>query len=321
MRKARLMEPILIDPRIRRNRIKREAGTAFFIAAFIIGLFSSFIPRQAPSIQPSVAVASSTPNAFAHISLQARAAIVYDLAQHKTLFAKNADAQLPLASITKLLTVYTAVKKLGLNAPITITRADIETEGNSGFDPGEVFTLKNLARYTLNGSINDGAAAIAATMAKRTHTPLSSLLASSADAIGLSQTYALDGTGLDSSATVAGGYGSPRDVALLADALLKEAPSIVSVTTHLTATLTSNNYHIVHVTRNTDQYVTTFPRVLLSKTGYETLGGGNLVVIFDAAFNHPIAVVALGSTEKGRFTDVGKLIDATLAHFAGTSSL
>ncbi|HQU07798.1 MAG: hypothetical protein B7X04_00945 [Parcubacteria group bacterium 21-54-25] len=315
------MEALEFDPRTRRRRIRREAGTALLASAVVLGGFLLLFPRSVPSTMPSpVVVASSTPNAFENLPLHAKAAIVYDLAKHKTLFSKNATAQLPLASITKLLTVYTAVKELGLNAPITITRANIETEGNSGFDPGEVFSLKDLARYTLTGSINDGAAAIAATTATRTNTTIPSMLEASAVAIGLSQTYALDGTGLDSSTMVSGGYGSPRDVALLAGALLKEAPSIASATTHLSATLTSN-YGITHVTRNTDQYVTTMPRILLSKTGYTDLAGGNLVVIFDVAFDHPIAVVALGSTEKGRFTDVNTLIAATLAHFAGVSSL
>jgi D-alanyl-D-alanine carboxypeptidase len=65
--------------------------------------------------------------------------------------------------------------------------------------------------------------------------------------------------------------------------------------------------------------VNRFPDLLLSKTGYTDLAGGNLVIVYDAGINHPIAIVVLGSTEDGRFTDVSQLIAATLAHFGGTT--
>jgi D-alanyl-D-alanine carboxypeptidase len=71
--------------------------------------------------------------------------------------------------------------------------------------------------------------------------------------------------------------------------------------------------------KNTNQGVVQVPGALLSKTGFTDLAGGNLVVVFDAGMAHPVAVVVLGSTVEGRFTDVKRLMDATLAHFAGTT--
>ncbi len=255
-------------------------------------------------------------NAFSGISIRGKAAIVYDLATHKILFAKNAEAQLPLASVTKLLTIYSAVKYLGIGADIPITRADVLVYGDSGFDPGEIFKLGTLARLTLAASVNDGAAAIARTTALYVKKNVPNLLSSVADAAGLVQMYTLNGSGLDSNASVSGGYGSPYDVALLAGKLIIEAPSIVSATTKPIVTAVSLD-GISHTKRNTNPDVTKIAGILLSKTGYTTLAGGNLVVVFDASFEHPIAVVVLGSTEKGRFQDVQKLIDATRAYLAG----
>lgn len=315
------MDELEQEKHVRNARIKREAGTALLLAALVLGIFVLFLPQRSPKVANlQNTTASSTPNAYAFVTVQAKAAIVYDLAKHKILFAKNSSAQLPLASITKLLTIYTAVKELGMDAPIPITYADIKVDGDSGFKPGEVFRLKNLSRITLAASINDGAAAIARATAAHEGIPVPRMLADSAAALGLSQIYALNGTGLDPNTAISGGYGSTYDVALLAGAFLKEAPGIAEATTQSTVTATSN-IGLVHTKKNTDPYVTTMPRVLLSKTGYETLGGGNLVVIFDAAFNHPIAVVVLGSTEKGRFTDVNTLIAATFAHFADIKTL
>src|SRR4051812_8490900 len=43
---------------------------------------------------------------FPAVALQARAAIVYDAQTREVLFEKNADAQVPLASLTKIMTAY-----------------------------------------------------------------------------------------------------------------------------------------------------------------------------------------------------------------------
>jgi len=67
--------------------------------------------------------------------------------------------------------------------------------------------------------------------------------------------------------------------------------------------------------------VGTIPRLLLSKTGYTDLAGGNLALVFDAGIMHPIAVIVLGSSKSARFTDGTALVAATLAHFAGVASL
>jgi len=302
------------------TNFKREAGVALLFGVFILAIVYTLPNKSAPVKTSTVAVASPSKSAYYNIPLHAKSAIVYDLATHKALFTKNANAQLPLASITKLLTVYTAIKKLGISTPIAITHNDIAVEGNSGFSPGEKFSVRALARITLTGSINDGAAALARVTAQRTGMAIPQMLAGSAAALHLSQTYALDGSGLDTSNTISGSYGSAHDVALLAGALLSEAPNIVSATTHLSDTEISRE-GISHTKKNTNAHVSTTPRILLSKTGYTTLAGGNLVVVFDASFNHPIAVVVLGSTETGRFIDVDTLIDATLAHFANVSSL
>jgi D-alanyl-D-alanine carboxypeptidase len=73
--------------------------------------------------------------------------------------------------------------------------------------------------------------------------------------------------------------------------------------------------------KNTDPFVGTLPRLLLSKTGYTDLAGGNLSLVFDAGINHPIAVVVLGSSKNERFTDGTALVAATIEHFADISSI
>lgn len=303
------------------SRSMREAGFALLFASFILALFI-FIPQTFEKSVPApiVATVEPIPNAYADVSVEAKAAIVYDLTTGETLYAKNAEAQLPLASLTKLLTVYAALSVLSPSTPITIPAEVAKMEAPHAFNVGQTFTLSDLARLTLTASLNDGAAAIAITTAERQNTSQSAMLAGAAAALSLSQTYAMNGSGLDMSSTISGGYGSAHDVAVLAGALVKIAPAIAAATTRDSAQAVSEGGTSFSV-KNTDPVTMSISRLLLSKTGYTDLAGGNLALVFDAGIEHPIAVIVLGSSKESRFTDGTTLVNATLAHFAGVSAL
>ena len=304
-----------------RNRSGREVGIALVIASCLLGVLL-FVPLGSKkSSAPVEAVATSTaPDAFAGVPLEAKAAIVYDLVTGETLYARNADAQLPLASLTKLLTVYAALNELSPNTPITISADAARLEAPHAFSAGQVFALSDLARLTLTASLNDGAAAIAVATAERENRSQTEMLAGAAAALGLSQTYAVNGSGLDVNSAISGGYGSARDLARLAGALVHKAPTIADATTESSAQASSSGGTTFSV-KNTDPMVMTIPRLLLSKTGYTDLAGGNLALVFDSGIGHPIAIVVLGSSKTSRFTDGTTLVAATLAHFAGVASL
>ncbi len=299
----------------------REAGFALLGASLVLALFLYFPLKPAhPAPVPTAVATSTAPDAYASIPLEAKAAIVYDLSTGTTLYAKNADVQLPLASLTKLLTVYAAFAELSPTTPITIPADALKLDLPRAFNEGQTFALADIARLTLTASLNDGAAAIAEATADRKGTTQSAALASAAAALDLAQTYAVNGSGLDESQTVSGGYGSARDLARLAGALVVKAPTVALATTQATARATSEG-GTSYTVKNTDPVVGSLPRLMLSKTGYTDLAGGNLALVFDAGMNHPVAVVVLGSTLRARFTDGAALVDATLAHFAGVSSL
>ena len=299
----------------------REIGIALLLASGLLAffLFIPLTPYEEPST--SITIATSTvPNAFAQVPLEAKAAIVYDLVTKEVLYAKNADAQLPLASLTKLLTVYAALATLSPSTPITISADGTRLEGPHAFSAGQTFSLDDLARLTLTASLNDGAAAIIEATAARENRTQTEALANVATALALVQTYAINGHGLDVNTTVSGGYGSASDLARLAGALVNQAPTIAEATTQSFAHAVSKGGTSFKVA-NTDPMVDTIPHILLSKTGYTDLAGGNLVLVFDVGIGHPIAVVVLGSSKKARFTDGTTLVAATFAHFAGVASL
>lgn len=301
----------------------RDLGIALTTASLVLLLFV-FVPiRSVPNQSAAVVTAPAepaAPDAYAHVPLEAKAAIVYDLTTGATLYAKNADAQLPLASLTKLLAVYAALRSLPESAPVTITSSSTLVDAPRAFREGQVLSLRDISRLTLTASLNDGASAIVSAAAAKAQRTESEVLSSAASSLSLSQTYALNGSGLDVSSTVSGGYGSARDIARLAGALAAKAPKIAAATTRSSARASSEGGTAFNV-HNTDPMVGSIPHLLLSKTGFTDLAGGNLALVFDAGINHPIAVVVMGSSIDARFTDANALVAATLAHFAGVASL
>jgi len=301
-----------------RSRFMREAGVALLLGSLVLSIFL-FVPLT-PVREEATATIETPPDAYQNVVIEAQAAIVYDLAANDALYVRNEDAQLPLASLTKLLTIEAALHVLSGDMPITLREGDIAVSSPHRFKVGDTLTLRDLARLTLTASLNDGASAIMSALTVREATTTPAALQSAAALLGLQSTYALNSNGLDVSSEIGGGYGSARDMALLAGALLRDAPDIALATTFEKAsatTLGGKSYEIL----NTNPTVLTAPRLLLSKTGFTDLAGGNLVMVFDASIGHPIAVVVLGSTEESRFTDANALIAATLAHFAGIASL
>ncbi|MGB4076862.1 MAG: hypothetical protein WBK28_04160 [Minisyncoccia bacterium] len=301
----------------RKAREWHDIAIALLLCTTLLGAGALLIPRTFPGTsEKTVTNTAPRESAFDLVRVSAKAAIVYDLVTGEVLYEKNAEAQLPLASLTKLLTLFAASDALTDDAPIVVSLHAMATEGETGFKEGEAFTFEELAKLALVGSSNDAAAAIAEAAIVAADAPNGgALLASAASAIGLTQTYALNGTGLDENQGIAGAYGSAHDMALLSGALLSRVPGIIRASINPTVTarsLTGNSYTL----KNTNPDTSHVPGLILSKTGYTDLAGGNLSIVFDVGIGHPIAIVVLGSTKEERFTDIDLLVQATIADFS-----
>lgn len=260
--------------------------------------------------------------AFAEIKLGAKSAYVFDIKENKVLYKKNEFAQLPLASITKLMTALTAVELIPSNSKVTIKREFLETEGDSGLLAGESWTLANLLDFSLLVSSNDGARSIASVvgaMDLKTNdynlgrADFIEKMNSIAKDLDLKQTYFTNESGLDVG-SVSGGYGSAIDVATLMSHILKKNPEILEATKYQTINISSDDF--IHKAENTNIDVNNISGLIASKTGFTEMAGGNLVIAFDASIGHPIVVVVLGSSIDGRFKDVSELVDASLQYIS-----
>ncbi len=245
--------------------------------------------------------------------VEAVSAYVWDVKEQRALYNKNASAQVPLASLTKLMTSLVALESLGSNANVAMTLEAIMQDGPSDFIDGETFKAKSLSDFALISSSNDGAYALAAAagMALGASGGLTGEQAFvkamniRAEELGLTQTYYHNPTGLDDSPSESGAYGTARDTSFLMEYLVKNRPEIIENTVNEYTSVAGST---LHSASNTNDILAKIPGILGSKTGYTDLAGGNLVVAFNAGLDHPVVVTVLGSTREGRFRDVLSLI-------------
>ncbi len=305
--------------RQRQVRERYQLGITALGGVVLLGVLTLLAPNMLRTEAPIVQTEEQKASAYDDVVLSAKAAIVYDLTTGEVLYEKNGQAQLPLASLTKLLTLYAAAEALSPEAPVVISARALSSEGDNGFSEGEVFSFEDAAKMALVASSNDAAAAISDAAATARHASNgTALMASAAASLGLSQTYALNGTGLDENGRVSGAYGSPHDIAVLAGELLKRAPQIARASLSPSVSVSSRS-GFSYTLKNTNPDVESIPGLMLSKTGFTDLAGGNLAIVFDAGINHPIAIVVMGSTKDERFLDVNRLMRATVRDFAGLS--
>jgi D-alanyl-D-alanine carboxypeptidase (penicillin-binding protein 5/6) len=280
-----------------------------YAGAIATVLFLSLIatPLKVPSlgiIAPTKETSSEvySVEAFKDADVEAKAFIVYDLVDKKVIASKNAEMTLPLASISKMMTAFTALSGHGKDAKITIKPGNAEAGYDLGLKKNQVWSLGELLKYMLVFSSNDSAHAIADAFGGR-DSFVEEMNKNSA-LLGLNLRFT-DPAGLDVGGLI-GGEGTALDVAKLFAAARMRFPEILDATTKPRVTVVASNGRLSGVP-NTNQNIGNFLGAEVSKTGFTDNAGGNLAVVVDLTLGHPVAIVVLGSTREARFTDVEKL--------------
>jgi D-alanyl-D-alanine carboxypeptidase (penicillin-binding protein 5/6) len=277
----------------------------------------------ATPVRPRLATSSDP---YGTLELGAKSVYVWDINAHKKLYSKDEHKVMPLASVTKMMMALVAVETLPESTEITIAPVDLLEEGNTGLLAGEHWKFEDLLRFTLVTSSNDGASAIASVAGAKILGASSSdpftdkklfirKMNEKAAAIGLTQTSFHSESVLDLDSVTSGAYGTSRDMAVLFEYILHKHPELFTPTTYSKIDVTSDS-NIIHRVANTNAGVAAVTGIIGSKTGYTDLAGGNLVVVVDIGIDHPVVIAVLGSTREGRFTDVEKLIGATVKKIA-----
>ena len=318
--------PVLNHTGIQNASIQKPGQTKYIAGIIIVSLIGIFavLGGVVLNAEPTEIVEEEVPtktfvDPFDTVSIGGQAGIVLDLQSGNILFNKNASTSLPLASVTKLMSAYTALEHAPNILSITIDPTDIMIEGDQGLIIGETWRLDDLLDFSLVTSSNDGMHAIARTVGGFSYSGdnrqnFIALMNQTAKDLGLSSMTFVNETGLDEETGQAGGVGSAYDVAQLIGKLAVTYPDAVTRTRDNEFSVLSLS-GLVHVGHNTNIGAAAIPGLLASKTGYTDLAGGNLAIVYNQGLNRPIAVVVLGSTPEGRFGDVETLVKTTQKYF------
>lgn len=286
------------------KNILRENSMIFLILSFIVleGFFFYFGNKKANEeylVQKNRTEVLS--KSIKELGIEAKAVSVYDDTTGEKIYGKNDEEKMPIASLTKIMTAIVALNNKEEKA--VITKDALRQETDYGFLVGEKFDAKELIKFTLIGSVNDSAYALAENIPD-----FLQKMNLKAKKIGMENAEFLNSTGLDMGTNISGGYASASDVNTVSLYAFKYHPEIFGATVQPEMEIKSES-GLVHKIENTDLALGKIPNILFSKTGYTPLAGGNLSVIFKDKGGHIIAATVLGSTMEGRFSDMEKITE------------
>ncbi len=225
------------------------------------------------------------------------AALIKDL-NGKIIFKKNLNERWPMASLTKLMTVIIASENLNLNQKITLTDADIATEGESGgLRAGEVYTVSDLIRTALVVSSNDAAVALANAYG---YQDFINLMQSKAASIGMDKTSYFDPTGLS-----ALNQSTLNDLSKLVSFIFKTYPELLKITTQPIIQITELQSGVFKQLASNNSFAGRLG-FLGGKTGYTDEANGNLISLFSHN-GRQILIIIFGTND--RFGETEKLLN------------
>jgi D-alanyl-D-alanine carboxypeptidase (penicillin-binding protein 5/6) len=158
-------------------------------------------------------------------NIAASSYILMDFNSSKVLAEKNADKPLPPASLTKLMTVYVVFRELAsghltLDEKVTVSKKAWQTPGSRMFiEVGKQVSVEDLLKGVIIQSGNDASVALAEHVAGNEST-FAALMNQNAERLGMLNTQFKNSTGLPEE----GHYTTAHDLAILAQAIIKEFP-------------------------------------------------------------------------------------------------
>jgi serine-type D-Ala-D-Ala carboxypeptidase (penicillin-binding protein 5/6) len=254
----------------------------------------------------AAALALVPPALAAGPRVDARAYLVEDGRTGEVLLARNDSRQVPIASLTKMMTVLLALERTELTDLVTVTpHAAAVGESSVNLQPGERLTVRDLVEASLIQSANDAAWALAEHVGRGDANRFVALMNRRARQLGLADTNFVRPDGLDADGHVS----SARDVTKLARVLMQKRV-VREVVAMRDATIEGGRR--LHTWND---LLGSFPGVIGVKTGHTTGAGWSEV----AAVRGPgvtVYATVIGSPARStRNGDLVELMEWGLAQF------
>jgi serine-type D-Ala-D-Ala carboxypeptidase (penicillin-binding protein 5/6) len=205
--------------------------------------------------------------------LPVRAAALLEESTGQQLFGDNANAELPIASTTKLMTALVTLR----HARLSTVFADPDyypasEDSQIGLVPGERMSVHDLVIALLLPSADDAAEDLAYNVGHGSVGRFEGMMNARARELGLAQTHYTTPSGLDTP----GNYSSAHDLILLARYDLMTQPFFRAVVRLQSAVLRTGNH--VRVVTNLNDLLGRYSWINGVKTGH-TLGAGYVLVL------------------------------------------
>ncbi len=242
--------------------------------------------------------------------------VVIDADSGAVLSQQEATSPWYPASLTKLMTVYVALKAirdghLTLDTPLKVSaRASRMPPSKMGFRVGSEVTMDNALKMLMVKSANDIAVTIAESISGSVET-FASAMNDQAAQLGMQESHFVNPNGLPSSQHVS----SARDFALLARALLRDFPEHSDL--YGIGALALNGRTIPTHNGMLGRY----PGADGMKTGFTCAAGFNIVASATQRGRRLIAVVMGEPSAKARTKHAAELLDAGFNASGGSASL
>jgi D-alanyl-D-alanine endopeptidase (penicillin-binding protein 7) len=251
-----------------------------------------------PEAAPAAKAATSAASRPGRLDLKSNVALVFDEARDLTIYAKNTDRVVPIASITKLMTAMVVLDaRLPLDQEIPIERADVDSlkHSRSRLPVGVRLSRGDLLWVALMSSENRAAAALARTYPGGSVACVAAMNHKAWD-LGMQQTRFADATGLSDE-----NVSSAEDLARMVRAATRY-PAIREFSTSTFHAVTLLDGRVLEFHNSNGLLSNKTWTIGLSKTGYLNEAGRCLVMQAQIAAR-PVIIVLLDSW--GKYTRLG----------------
>jgi len=228
----------------------------------------------------------------------------------KIMLSKNISEELPIASLSKLMTVLVASDSHDLYELISINEEIVNQEESFGcLTIGDKLSVNNLIHSALIESSNDAAYALSQILGEDKFVEKMNYYC---ELIGLNNTYFYNPTGLDKIDKI--NYSTSSDLVKLTRYILREHPEIFKITIKNSYKITRPNGTLHHfISESTNKLLKEYPEITGGKTGWSLSANGCLLIILDDPNSNDYYInIVLGS--KDRFGEMGKIIDTILEY-------
>lgn len=245
------------------------------------------------------------------LGLNAKSAILMEEATGNILYESNPDERLPIASVTKVMTMLLIMEavdngKISLDDMVTVSENAMSYGGSTMFlETGEQLTVNDMLKGIAVASANDGCVAMAEHLAG-SESAFVDMMNEKAKELGMENTHFMNTNGLDEDDH----YSSARDVAIMSRELMKHE-TIFNYTSIWMDTLRGGKFQLA----NTNKLIRFYDGANGLKTGSTSKA---LCCLSAAAKRNDmqlIAVVLGAPTSAERFASAKSLLDYGFANY------